>query len=346
MPFFVQKKLPTKAEVTQKYPLTDALQDQVFRDREEIKAIFEGTDGRKILVVGPCSAWPTSAVLEYAKKLKPVADKHQDKIKIVMRTYIQKPRTTVGWQGPIVQPDPFEEPDMVEGIFQCRDMMREVIKIGLPISDEILFPRKQSYFRDMFSWAAIGARSTENQEHRILSSMLHFPIGMKNPTSGCLKTGVNSVIAAQSPNFLAMDGMQVRTSGNPHAHIVLRGGNGQPNISLEHLHEMAKHLNANDIQNPSIIVDVSHDNTRDAAGKKDHNLQGKNIFETLEIAQKHPELKNMIKGWMAESFLAAGKQNHTKHKNADDLVYGQSITDGCLGFDETVDLIEQLHGRL
>ena len=258
MSHIIQKTLPSKAEVKSKLPLTEDLKVQIERDRQEIREILAERDKRKILIIGPCSAWPSEAVLDYARKLAPLAEKSRENLKIVMRTYIQKPRTTVGWQGPIVQPDPFGEIDMPAGIFYCREMMLKVVKLGLPIADEILFPRKESYFRDLLSWAAIGARSSENQEHRILASMLDFPIGMKNPTSGSIRIGVNSVLAGQTPNHLALNNNQVQTSGNEFVHLVLRGGKGKPNISEEKLLKAAKYLRKKNVRNPGFIIDASH----------------------------------------------------------------------------------------
>ena len=390
MSFTIQKTLPSKSEVKAKFPLTENLQAQIAQDRQEVMDILSGQDDRKILIIGPCSAWPNTAVLEYAEKLAPLAEKYAPKLKIIMRSYIQKPRTTVGWQGPIVQPDPFGEPDMSAGIFYCREMMLEIVKMGLPISDEILFPRKNSYFRDLFTWAAIGARSSENQEHRVLSSMLEFPIGLKNSTSGSLSVATNSVLAAQTPNYLALDGMQVQTSGNPYAHLVLRGGRAQPNTAEERLLRAASLCKEKNIQNPGFIIDASHENSRDPeTGQKNPLRQPQVIFETLKTCEQNPVLKPLLKGWMVESFLVDGKQkvckgqvagnklqdkrekikekstngnipntketapltrgkasNSSEKQEAGGLIYGQSITDGCLGWEKTEALLEELYGRL
>ncbi len=346
MSHIIQKTLPSKAEVKSKLPLTEALKAQIERDRQEIREILAGRDNRKILIIGPCSAWPSEAVLDYARKLAPLAEKSRENLKIVMRAYIQKPRTTVGWQGPIVQPDPFGEIDMPAGIFYCREMMLEVVKLGLPIADEILFPRKESYFRDLLSWAAIGARSSENQEHRILASMLDFPIGMKNPTSGSIRIGVNSVLAGQTPNHLALNNNQVQTSGNEFVHLVLRGGKGKPNISEEKLLKAAKYLREKDVRNPGFIIDASHENSIGADGKKNPLLQPEIIWETLKISRENPEINGLLKGWMVESFLADGQQSCSTAKSRENLEYGKSITDGCLGWEKTAELIEKLNDKL
>lgn len=346
MSHIIQKTLPSKEEVKSKLPLTENLKQQIEQDRQEIRGILSGQNDRKILIVGPCSAWPSESVIEYAKKLAPLAEKVSDKLKIVMRTYIQKPRTTVGWQGPIVQPDPFEKVDMPAGIFYCRKMMLEVVKLGLPIADEILFPRKESYFRDLLSWAAIGARSSENQEHRIISSMLDFPIGMKNPTSGSLRIGVNSVIAGQHPNYLALNNNQVETSGNEFVHLVLRGGKGKPNISKEKLLKASKYLREKKVQNPGFLIDASHENSIDESEKKNPLRQPEVVWETLKISRENQEINVLLKGWMMESFLINGQQSCSRLNSRKNIVEGQSITDDCLGWEKTEQFITNLYEKL
>ena len=345
MSYLIQKTLPSKAEVKTKLPLSADLKAQILRDREEIRGILSGVDPRKLLIIGPCSAWPSNAVLDYAKKLAPLAEKFKDTLKIVMRVYIQKPRTIVGWQGPIIQPDPFGEIDMPAGIFYCREMMLEVIKLGLPIADEILFPRQESYFRDLLSWAAIGARSSENQEHRILSSMLDLPIGMKNPTSGSIRIGINSVLTGQSPNYLALNNTQVKTSGNPFVHLVLRGGKGKPNISREKLEKLKKYFAEKPVQNKSFLIDASHENSIDESGKKNPLRQPEVVWESLKISREIG-LDTELKGWMMESFLLSGQQNCSSVNFRENLEYGKSITDACLGWEKTEKFIEELSKKL
>ena len=240
----------------------------------------------------------------------------------------------------------FEEVDMTAGIFYCREMMLEVLKLGLPIADEILFPRKESYFRDLLSWAAIGARSSENSEHRILASMLDFPIGMKNPTSGSIRIGINSVIAGQCPNYLAINNNQVKTSGNEFTHLVLRGGKGKPNINEDNLKKVAKYLVEKEIINPGFIIDASHENSIDESGKKNPYQQAKVITNSLKISQKNKEINGLLKGWMMESFLEDGNQNYTKVESCGNLKTGQSITDSCLGWEKTEKIIENLYNNL
>ncbi|NCP67909.1 3-deoxy-7-phosphoheptulonate synthase [bacterium] len=343
MSFQVQKELPRAAVVLSKLPLSPELQAQVKKDQEEIKAILRGDDNRKIMIIGPCSAWPEDAVLDYAAQLKPTAEKVSHKIKIVMRTYLQKPRTTVGWLGPINQPNPFEEPDLETGTYYCREMMIKAVEMGYALADEALFTHNDSYYVDLLSWIAIGARSAEDQEHRIFASMIEHPVGLKNPTSGDLNIAVNSVIAAQYSHVFAFHGQQIKTDGNPYAHLILRGGGGFPNHDLETLITATQKLADKNIKNPSIIVDLSHDNSLNTqTGKKDPDLQPQVLAQVLKSMKDNPEIANSIKGFMAESFIKSGKQDATAFNSPNELNYGQSITDGCLGIEETKQMLEDL----
>lgn len=342
MSHIVQKPLPIREEILSELPLDPKIAEKISRDRAEVAAIIEGTDSRLLVVVGPCSAWPSEAVIEYAKKLAPLADELGDRLKIVMRTYIQKPRTVAGWMGPLVQPDPMVAPDIPAGIRACRKMMLDVLALGLPISDEILFPRKSSYFRDLFAWAAIGARSSENQEHRILASMQEFSIGLKNPTSGSIRVGINSVRAAQSPNVFALDGNQVQTSGNPHAHLVLRGGSGKPNCRAEHLQKTVRLMSEVELKNSAIVIDASHENCVGPDGKKDPLRQPDVLRDVLDTCDQSPQIAGIVRGFMIESFLVDGSQK----LNSEKLVPGCSVTDPCLGWGRTEKLLRELHTRL
>jgi 3-deoxy-7-phosphoheptulonate synthase len=347
MPFTVQKELPRAAVVLDKLPLKPKFQAQVKKDQDEIKAILNGEDDRKIMIIGPCSAWPEDAVLDFAEQLKPTVDKVSDKLKIVLRTYLQKPRTTIGWLGPLNQADPFAEADLEAGTFYCREMMIKAVEMGYALADEALFTHNDSYFVDLLSWIAIGARSAEDQEHRIFASMIEHPVGLKNPTSGDLKIAVNSVIAAQHPHVFAFQGQQIKTDGNSFAHLILRGGNGKPNHDEATLKEATDILIAKNIENPAIIVDLSHDNSIDPnTGKKDPSLQGDVLNEVLTSMKNNANLNKSVKGFMAESFIMNGKQDATAVSNASELNYGQSITDGCLGIEETKALLEELAAAL
>lgn len=336
----LEKILPRAEFVLQKLPLSKELQQKVVQDRAEIDAILEGKDNRKLFILGPCSAWPSQAVIEYAHKLKPVADEVSDKIKIIFRAYTQKPRTKLGWTGSMNQPDPFLAPDLEAGIFYCRDMMLRLVEAGFSVADEAVFTHNEGYFVDTLAWIAIGARSTEDQEHRIFASMMPHPVGMKNPTDGRLEIGINSVIAAQNPHVFALHGKQMRSSGNPHAHLVLRGGDGKPNFDPASLKKATELLHTNDIKFPAFIVDASHENSvNPATGQKDPLLQPDAIYSVIESAKQDEDIARTLKGFMAESFLVDGKQDVTKAASAEDLTHGCSITDGCLGFERTRDML-------
>lgn len=347
MSYTVTKTLPTVSELHQQLPLTQKGKAQVEKDRQEIKDILEGKDNRKILIIGPCSAWPSEAVIEYAEKLLPYKKSVEDKIKIILRVYIQKPRTTVGWVGPVNQPSPYQEPDVEAGLKYCREMMLKVIEMGYAIADEAVYTHKKGYLTDLYSWIAIGARSAEDQEHRIFASMVDAPVGMKNPTSGDIKTGVNSVIAAQFTHTFVIDGQQIKTSGNPYAHLILRGGGGQRNCDKASLKNATEIINNPKIQNPSIIVDISHDNSIDPkTGKKNPLLQPEILSQVIDDINQNQPLEKTIKGFMIESFLQDGAQNMTKFQDEKELEYGKSITDGCVGIEKTGAMIEAIAQKL
>ncbi|MCE3269447.1 MAG: 3-deoxy-7-phosphoheptulonate synthase, partial [Burkholderiales bacterium] len=260
MAYKIIKKLPTGDQIIANNPLSSAGYQSIEEHKREIRDILSGKDQRLLLVVGPCSAWPSDAVLEYASRLVKLNAQVKDAVKLVMRVYIQKPRTVKGWTGPVNQPDPLAAPDLTRGIEYARSLMVKVVEMGLPIADEALFTHNARGFLELMSWVAIGARSSEDQEHRIFASSIDCPVGIKNPTHGSLKIAVNGVIAAQHPHVAVFDGYEVETDGNLFAHLVLRGGDGKPNYSLEHIAEAANYIKAGKIKNPGIMVDVSHDN--------------------------------------------------------------------------------------
>ncbi len=347
MSYKIQKSLPTVEDIHAELPLSSELSSQVAKDRKEIEAILSGQDDRKILIIGPCSAWPSEAVIKYAKALKPLQAKLEDRIKLVMRVYIQKPRTALGWTGPVNQPNPYEVPDVGAGIFYCRKMMLEVLSHGFALADEALFTHKQGFFTDLYSWLAIGARSTEDQEHRIFASMVDCPVGMKNPTSGNIPIAVNSIMAAQNKHTFVLNGNQIRTSGNPYAHLILRGGDGKPNCDLSFLQEAAKTLVDKKVENPSILVDISHDNSIDPeTNKKDPLLQPQILQKVVASLKTDPLVAKTVKGFMIESFIEDGGQNMNDFEKAEDLIYGKSITDGCVGLGKTKKLILDLYESL
>lgn len=336
------KALPSAEKLIQRYPLSETGHEKIMRDRLEIKAILEGRDPRLLIVVGPCSAWPDEAVLAYAHRLASVSQRVQETLKIVMRMYVQKPRTITGWAGPIHQPDPFSPPDIEAGMTYVRQMMVKVIEMGLPIADECLFTHHAKSLNELVSWLAIGARSSEDHEHRIFASSANCPVGMKNPTHGSLTVAVNSVIAAQHPHVAAIDGYEVQTLGNAHAHLVLRGANQSPNYSVAHLKEVRKLLLDHSVKNPAVMIDVSHDNCM-MAGKKDPMRQPEMIFNILHDLSLYPELSYLVKGFMIESYLKAGAQKLEACTPETIDLDGLSITDPCLGWNETEQLLDRLH---
>lgn len=345
MNYTVIKKLPQVDDIIRETPLSDAGYERIARDRKEVKAIIEGRDPRLLMIVGPCSAWPKPAVLDYAERLLRLNEKIRDRLKIVMRVYIQKPRTTRGWTGPVNQPDPFAFPDIEAGIRYTRDMMVRVIDMGLAIADEALFTHNARGFLELLTWVAIGARSAEDQEHRIFASAIDCAVGLKNSTHGSLAIGVNSVVAAQYPHVAVFDGCEVQTNGNPHAHLVLRGGNGQPNFSIANLEEVQRHMAAHQVVNPAVVIDASHDNCINR-GKKDHRLQPRIISAVLDELRERSDLAKLVRGFMVESFLKDGSQKvDSDHPAAIDMG-GLSITDPCLGWDHTENMLLDLADRM
>lgn len=342
------RKIPSSDEIIAAHPLSEAGAEQVLKDRQEVRDILAGKDDRLMVIVGPCSAWPFDAVVDYGEKLAELQELVKDDLKIVMRVYIQKPRTTKGWTGPVTQPDPFGSPDIAAGAMYARSLMVNLIEKGLAIADEALFTHNARGFIELLSWVAIGARSTEDQEHRIFASAQDCPVGMKNPTSGSIRIGVNSVIAAQRPHTAVFDGFQVETSGNEFAHLVLRGGADGPNYHLDDLYHAQEMLESEGLTHPTVIVDTSHENCR-IRGDKDPHAQIDVIREVMYNLKKHPELKRTVKGVMLESFLISGNQKHEELGPENTNMDGLSITDPCLGWEETAELIKDmatLHAKI
>lgn len=339
------KQLPRVEDIIQAIPLSDAGHQKIMCDRREIKNILAGNDDRLLMIIGPCSAWPQESVLEYAARLQKLSEQVKSFLKVVMRVYIQKPRTAKGWTGPVNQPDPFSSPDIEAGILYSRAMMVKVVEMGLPIADECLFTNNARGFSELVSWFAIGARSSEDQEHRVFASAIDCPVGMKNPTHGSLEIAVNSIVAAQHAHIATIDGYEVQTHGNPFAHLVLRGANKTPNYAAPFLAAAKKEMMLKKISHPAIIIDASHDNCL-AAGKKDYRLQPTIINEVMETVNKTPDLKKIVKGFMVESYLQSGCQKiETLTPNSINLS-GLSITDPCLGWAETETLLLQLAERM
>jgi 3-deoxy-7-phosphoheptulonate synthase len=343
-------ELPKPEEILDELPLSADLEADVAGHRGALREILDGRSDKMIMIAGPCSAWPQEAVLEYAEKIVPLAQEVHDRIMVVMRGYIQKPRTTIGWTGPLVQPDPYGEPDISAGIRYCRKMLLEVVRMGLPVADEMLFTHNGGYFDDVLSYLAVGARSAEDSEHRYIASALDVPVGIKNPTSGNSGIGINSLIAAQSGHTFAHSGYQITSDGNPYAHLILRGGlsnNGatETNYSTEKMDE-ALRIMGDKVRNPAIVMDASHDNCRDPlTGKKDHRRQSAVVASTLDSMEENPLVALHLKGWMIESFLEEGAQSAEKLRR-DELTYGVSITDPCISLEQFASLAHSTYDRL
>jgi 3-deoxy-7-phosphoheptulonate synthase len=303
--------------------------------REEISAIIEGRDDRLVVVVGPCSIHDTTAALEYAKKLKTLADRYRSDLCVVMRTYFEKPRTTVGWKGLINDPDLDGSFAINRGLRVARGFLRDVLSLGLPPGSEFLDPITPQFVADLVAWGAIGARTTESQVHRELASGLSMPVGFKNGTSGTIQIAVDAVRSAASPHhFLSVtkQGLAaiVSTRGNPTCHVILRGGSNGPNYSEEHVQATIAALEKSGLR-PTVMIDCSHANSG-----KDPSRQPE---VAADVASRIAAGDRHVFGLMLESFLVGGRQDQQPGKP---LNYGQSITDGCLGWDETEPVLARL----
>ena len=330
------RKLPIPMDVKAMYPASDEMLKIKAERDEEIKKIFTGESDKFLLVIGPCSADREDAVLDYISRLRTVQEKVADKIFIIPRIYTNKPRTTGdGYKGMLHQPVPTEKPDMLKGIVAIRKLhMRALAETGFSCADEMLYPENHRYLSDLISYVAVGARSVENQQHRLTASGLDVPVGMKNPTGGDLSVMMNSITAAQHSHTFIYRGWEVVSEGNPLAHAILRGyvnkhGQSLPNYHYEdliHLHELYA---ASGLANPSVIVDTNHANS----GKK-YLEQIRISKEILHSRRYSPDVKKLVKGLMIESYIEDGCQ-----KIDENDIYGKSITDPCLGWEKTERLI-------
>ena len=312
----------------------------VFKSRNEIQNIINESSEKIIILVGPCSIHDVQACLEYANKLKKLSQKVDDKIMIVMRTYFEKPRTTTGWKGFINDPNLNDSFDVHEGLRKARGFLNQVLHIGLPTATEFLDPFMPQYYADLISWGAIGARTVESQTHRQLSSGLSMPVGFKNGTGGSIQIAIDAIIAAKNQHvFLGINekgqASVVKTNGNPYGHLILRGGKAGPNYDEESVTSAAESLINNELT-PKLIIDCSHGNSN-----KDYKNQSK-VFKSV-IKQKLNG-QNAIFGLMLESHLNPGSQKISSNPN--DLQYGVSVTDQCVGWDETEDLINWAYNEL
>lgn len=336
MSFKYIRELPTPEEIKKEYPLGNELTRVKLERDKEIANVITGKDDRFLVIIGPCSADNEDAVIEYINKLAVVNDKVKDKVLIVPRIYTNKPRTTgEGYKGIASQPDPTKAPDMVEGIIAMRHMqIRAIRETGLSAADEMLYPENWPYVEDLLSYVAIGARSVEDQHHRLTVSGFDVASGMKNPTSGDFSVMLNSVYAAQHPHHFSFAGYEVETSGNPLAHTILRGavskhGNTTQNYHYEDIIRLKEMYEKMDIVNPATIVDANHSNSG-----KQFKQQIRIVKEVLHNRNVSPCIRNLVKGVMIESYLVEGNQKISDHQT-----YGQSITDACLGWDDTEKLL-------
>lgn len=333
-----KRKLPIPKEIKEQYPLTAELSQVKARRDKEIADVFTGKSGKMVLIIGPCSADREDAVLEYCERLAKLQEAVSDKLVLIPRVYTNKPRTTGdGYKGLLHQPDPRKTSDMLEGVIAIRRLHTNVLaNTGLPTADEMLYPDNYRYLSDLLSYVAVGARSVENQEHRLTSSGIDIPVGMKNPTSGDISVMLNSIMAAQHPHTFIYRGWEVDTTGNSLAHAILRGyvnkhGESMPNYHFEELERLYNAYTAKGLQNMALIVDANHANS----GKK-YQEQPRICKEVLHSCRHSGEIKSMVKGFMVESYLKPGCQ-----KIGDD-VYGKSITDPCLGWEETIRLVQDI----
>ena len=333
-----KRKLPIPKEIKEQYPLTAELSQVKARRDKEIADVFTGKSGKMVLIIGPCSADREDAVLEYCERLAKLQEAVSDKLVLIPRVYTNKPRTTGdGYKGLLHQPDPRKTSDMLEGVIAIRRLHTNVLaNTGLPTADEMLYPDNYRYLSDLLSYVAVGARSVENQEHRLTSSGIDIPVGMKNPTRGDISVMLNSIMAAQHPHTFIYRGWEVDTTGNPLALAILRGyvnkhGESMPNYHFEELERLYNAYTAKGLQNMALIVDANHANS----GKK-YQEQPRICKEVLHSCRHSGEIKSMVKGFMVESYLEPGCQK------IGDGVYGKSITDPCLGWEETIRLVQDI----
>lgn len=320
-------------DVTRELPLSDRAADVVFRARQEIQNVLEGRDPRKLVIVGPCSIHDPKAALDYAARLLELRERVQDALVVVMRVYFEKPRTTVGWKGLINDPHLDGTYDIPTGIRAARGLLLEIAELGLPAATEMLDPIIPQYIADLVSWTAIGARTTESQTHREMASGLSMPVGFKNGTDGGLTVAINAMLAAsREHSFLGVDGAGrvgvVRTAGNPHCHIVLRGGGAGPNYGALEVGKAVAALKKAKVR-ASLMIDASHDNSGKDPLRQPAVLG--DVGAQIRGGEQH------ILGVMLESHLVEGRQELVDKAT---LKYGQSITDGCIGIEATAEVLQ------
>ncbi|MGN0382854.1 MAG: 3-deoxy-7-phosphoheptulonate synthase [Eubacterium sp.] len=335
MSFEFGRKLPTPMEVKEMYPLSMDVTEKKEKNDIAIKEIFTGASDKFILVIGPCSADNEDAVCDYVSRLADVQKEVEDKILIIPRVYTNKPRTTgKGYKGMLHKPDPEKHTDLFQGLISIRKMFTRIMEeTGLPIADEMLYPENYRYFSDILSYVAVGARSVENQEHRLTASGIDVPVGMKNPTGGDYSIMLNSIEAAQGGHTFIYRGWDVTSNGNPLTHAILRGAvnkHGQciPNYHYEDIILLYDMYMKKGFANPAVIIDTNHSNSN-----KQYMEQIRIAKEIMHNRKYSSDLNTFVKGLMIESYIESGNQKVGEH------VYGKSITDPCIGWDETKKLI-------
>jgi len=333
-----KREMPTARVIKEMYPLTSEMIASKKKNDEEINKVFTGQSNKLILIIGPCSADREDAVLDYILRLRNVQEKVSDKIVIIPRIYTNKPRTTGdGYKGMLHQPNPTSSPDMLNGLISIRKLHINALgQTGFSCADEMLYPENHVYLSDCLSYVAVGARSSENQLHRLTASGLDIPVGMKNPTSGDLSVMMNSITAAQHPHTFVYNGWEVQSKGNPLTHAILRGyankhGRSVPNYHYEDLEFLCEMYSLHNLQNPALIVDTNHANS----GKK-WDEQPRIAKEILHSSRHNNEIRKLLKGLMIESYIEDGNQK------PDDAIYGKSITDPCIGWDKTEKMILEI----
>lgn len=339
--FEKQVKIPEPAEIKDRLPLPDDLKAVKASRDKAVSEVIAGDSDKLILIVGPCSAHAEKPVLDYVERLGRLNEKVKDRLVLVPRIYTNKPRTKgVGYKGMFSQPDPSKSEDILKGILTIRDLNVKAIGIsGLSAADEMLYPANYAYVDDLLSYVAVGARSSENQLHRLTASGMDVPVGVKNPMSGSILVMLNSIYAAQSAQVFMLNGWQMKTCGNPLAHAILRGavdsyGNDIPNFHYETVMQVIEGYAASGLKNPAIIIDANHSNS----GKK-FKQQIRICEEVMNNRLYDADFKRYVKGFMIESFIEEGNQS-------EDKVYGKSITDPCLGWCDTERLILDIADKL
>lgn len=336
MGFEFIKKLPTPAEIRSKYPISTEIEKLKAARDKEIADVFTGKSDKFLAIIGPCSADNEDAVIDYLLRLRKVQEKIEDKVLIIPRVYTNKPRTTgEGYKGMVHQPDPEKQTDMLAGLIAIRKMhMHAIEESGFTCADEMLYPENYRYLSDLLSYVAVGARSVEDQQHRLTVSGMDVPAGMKNPTSGDYSVMMNSIVAAQGSHRFIYRSWEVETSGNPLAHAILRGavnkhGEAIPNYHYEDLQLVLEKYQQKNLLNPAVIVDTNHSNSN-----KQYEQQVRIAKEILNSRRMSDDLHTLVKGLMIESYIESGNQ-----KIGGEHIYGKSITDPCLGWEESEKLL-------